>query len=170
MKAFIGLLVFCILSVAHAGAEHDHGPAKVSPAFESMKALIGTWEGKTKMDGKEEDVKVTYELTSGGTTIVEKLNPGTPMEMTTVYANNGKKVNATHYCALGNQPQMTLKNSKDNSFVFEMEGTKGISSKNEMHMHGVKLALEGDKLKEEWTNYKDGKKGETHAFELTKKM
>lgn len=170
MKTFIGLVVLCSASIAFAGNEHDHAPAKVSPAFESMKALVGTWEGKTKMDGKEQDLKVTYELTSGGTAIVEKMNPGSPMEMVTVYANNGKNVHATHYCALGNQPQMTLKQSKGNLFSFEMDGTKGISNKNEMHMHGVVLTIEGNKLKQEWTNYKDGKKGDAHAFELTKKM
>ena len=170
MKSMIGLTVLCSVSLAFAGNEHDHAPAKVSPAFESLKALVGTWEGKTKMDGKDLDVKAVYELTSGGTAIVEKLNPGTPMEMVTVYANNGQKVNATHYCALGNQPQMTLKQVKGNNFTFEMVGTNGLSNKNEMHMHGVVLSIEGNKLKQEWTNYKDGKKGEAHTFELAKTM
>jgi hypothetical protein len=166
----MSIIALCSASIALAGNEHEHAPAKVSPAFESMKSLIGTWEGKTKMDGKEQDLKVTYELTSGGTAIIEKTNPGSPMEMVTVYANNGKNVHATHYCALGNQPQMALKQTKGKVFTFEMEGTKGISDKNEMHMHGVVLTLDGNKLKQEWTNYNKGKKGDIHAFELTKKM
>jgi hypothetical protein len=169
MRMIIGLIAFCAASIAFAGNEH-HTPAKVSPEFENMKGLLGTWEGKSTMDGKEMDVKVTYELTSGGTAIVEKMGPGTPMEMVTIYANNGKKVNATHYCAMGNQPQMTLKSAKGKQFAFEMVGTAGISNKNEMHMHGVTLTLDGSKLKQEWTNFKDGKKGEVHAFELTKKI
>lgn len=170
MKTFIALVIFCAASVTFAAKEHDHAPVKVSPEFENMKALVGTWEGKTKMDGKDQDLKVIYELTSGGTAIVEKMNPGTPMEMVTVYANNGKNVYATHYCALGNQPQMTLKHSKDHLFAFEMVGTKGVSNKKEMHMHSVTLTLDGNKLKQEWTNYKDGKKGDVATFELTKKM
>lgn len=170
MKVFLSFLVLCAVSVANAGNEHDHAPVQVSPEFESMKGLVGTWEGKTTMHGKEQQLKVIFELTSAGTAIIEKTNPGTPMEMVTVYANSGKNVNATHYCALGNQPQLTLKQSKGNSFTFEMVGNKGISNKNEMHMHGVTLTLDGDKLKQEWTSYDKGKKGEVHIFELTKKI
>jgi len=55
-----------------AGKDHM-APAKVSPAFEKMKGLVGTWEGKNSMHGKEETTKVIYELTSGGTAIVEKI-------------------------------------------------------------------------------------------------
>jgi hypothetical protein len=170
MRFIISVAVLCFASIAFAGGEHDHPAVKVSPEFENMKALVGTWEGKTKMEGKEQDIKATYELTSGGTAILEKLNPGTPMEMVTVYANNGKKVNATHFCALGNQPQMTLKNAKAGLFTFEMVGTNGIANKNEMHMHGVTITLDGNKLKQEWTNYKNNKKGDVHTFELTKKI
>src|SRR4051812_23732263 len=128
---------------------HDLPAAKVSKDFESLKGLVGTWEGKTKMEGKEHDTKVTYELTSGGTAIAEKLGPGTPQEMLTVYANRGDKVEATHFCALGNQPQMKLKTAKDGVYEFEMDGTKGISNKNEMHMHAIKITLAGDKLTQE---------------------
>jgi hypothetical protein len=170
MKVIISLIAIFFASTTFAGGEHDHTPIKVSTEFENMKALVGTWEGKTKMDGKDQDLKVTYELTSGGTALIEKMNPGTPMEMVTVYANNGKKVHATHYCALGNQPEMKLKNSKNNIFVFEMIGTNGLSNKNEMHMHGVTITLDGNKLKQEWMNFKNGKKGEVHAFELAKKI
>jgi hypothetical protein len=169
MKTLMSLIAFFSLSIAFAGDEHMT-PAKVSPEFESMKALIGTWEGKTKMHGKEEMTTVTYELTSGGTAIVERMNPGTPGEMTTVYANSGKKVNATHYCAMGNQPQMTLKQAKGTTFAFEMVGTNGISDKNETHMHAVTLTVNGNKLKQEWTSFQNGKKGESPVFELTKKM
>ncbi len=170
MRIIMSIFAICFAATALAGNEHEHAPAKVSPAFESLKTLVGTWEGKSKVGGKEQDLKVTYELTSGGTAIIEKTNPGSPMEMVTIYANSGKTVNATHYCALGNQPHLALKQTKGNIFVFEMEGTQGISNKNEMHMHGVVLTVDGNKLKQEWTNYNNGKKGDTHAFELTKKM
>lgn len=170
MKNLIAIFALLVAPIAFAGNEHDHPAVKVSPEFENMKALVGTWEGKMQMNGKEENLKVTYQLTSGGTAIVETLNPGSPMEMVTVYANSGKRVRATHYCALGNQPEMDLKNSKENVFTFEMVGTKGIANRKEMHMHGVTLTLEGNKLKQEWTNFKDGKKGDVHTFEMTKKI
>jgi hypothetical protein len=62
-----------------------------------------------------------------------------------------------------------LKKADAGSFVFEMEGMKGISDKNELHMHAVTLTVAGDKLKQEWTNYKDNKKGDVAVFEFTKK-
>jgi hypothetical protein len=171
MKTLISILLLCAASPAFAGTDHEHHkPAKVSPEFESMKALVGTWEGKTTMNGKEMPVKVEYTLTSGGTALMEKMDPGGPMEMVTVYASNGKKINATHFCAVGNQPEMALKSAKDNVFTFEMAGTKGISSKDEMHMHGVKLTLSGNTLKQEWTNFNKGKKADSATFEFTKKM
>lgn len=160
--------VFAALISTHAFAGHDMPPVKVSPQFENMKALLGTWEGTTTMGGKTENMKVIYELTSGGTAIVEKMSPGTPHEMVTVYANRGNKVHGTHYCMLGNQPEFDMKKSDKNHFVFEMSGMKGITDKNEMHMHGVALTVDGNKLKQEWTNFMKGKKGETAIFEFTK--
>jgi hypothetical protein len=169
MKFILMAVSFCFATTVFAEGEHDHPPVKVSPNFENMKALIGTWEGTAKMGDKVEPVKVTYEFTSGNTAIVEKLNPGTPKEMTTVYANRGKEVNATHFCMLGNQPEMKLKQAKGTQFTFEMSGNKGISDKNEMHMHGVTLSVDGNKLKQEWTNFNKNKKGDVAVFEFTKK-
>lgn len=168
MKSLLVLATLCLASAAFAGSDHKHPTPKVSAEFEKMKALVGTWEGKTTMHGKEEDTKVTYTLTSNGTALVETMQPGTPMEMVTIYANRGNKVHATHFCALGNQPSMTLKKAKDNTFQFEMVGTNGISNKNEEHMRAVTLTLEGDKLKQDWTNYKNNKKSGTVTMEFTK--
>ncbi len=148
---------------------HEMPAPKLSKDFQALKALIGTWTGTTKMEGKDQPATVTYELTSGGTAIAEKLMPGTPHEMLTVYANRGDKVEVTHFCAVGNQPQMALKKASGGVYEFEMEGMKGINDKNEMHMHAIKLTLAGDKLKQEWTNYNKGKKGEVAVFEFAKK-
>jgi hypothetical protein len=160
------LICFAFSATAFA---HDMPAPKVSKDFETMKGLVGTWQGTTKMNGKDEPATVTYALTSGGTAIEEKLMPGTPHEMLTVYANRGSQVEATHYCALGNQPEMKLKHAANGVYEFEMDGTKGISNKNEMHMHAIKLTMAGDKLTQEWTNYDHGKKGETATFVFTKK-
>lgn len=170
MKGILAIAVLFSCS-AFAGTEHKHPEAKIAPQFESMKALVGTWTGKTNMHGKEEAVTVTYELTSNGTTLVEKMSPGTPMEMMTVYATDGKTVSATHYCAVGNQPQFKLKTAKDNTFAFEMAGHHGVANhKKDMHMHGVTLTIDGNKLKQEWTNFDKGKKAGTAVFEFTKKI
>jgi hypothetical protein len=164
----LNVFVLSSVLVSAAAFAHEHPTAKVSANFENLKVLVGTWEGKSTMDGKEQKTKVTYELTSGGTALVEKLMAGTPSEMTTVYANRGNDINVTHYCMLGNQPQMKLKKAGNGVFDFEMQGTQGISSKDEMHMHAIKLTVQGNKLKQEWTNYDHNKKGEVSIFEFTK--
>jgi hypothetical protein len=169
MKNIAIVLSLFLSTNVFAGPEHDMPPVKVTPEFENLKGLVGTWEGTTKKGGQDQSVKVTYELTSGGTAILEKLMPGTPHEMVTVYANKGKEVGLTHFCMLGNQPEMKLKSAKEGTFNFEMVGNKGLSNKDEMHMHAVKLTLNGNKLTQEWTNYKGNKKGDVAVFDFTKK-
>src|SRR5690348_4687622 len=101
---FITLTTLICFAFSIQVLAHDMPAPKVSKNFESLKGLVGTWEGKTKMEGKEQDTKVAYELTSNGTALAEKLGSGTPHEMLTVYANRGENVEVTHFCALGNQP------------------------------------------------------------------
>ena len=62
--------------------------------FDTLKKLVGKWEGTSVMAGKEEKVSVVYELTSGGTAIAERLMPGTAHEMVSMYYSEGK--NAGH--------------------------------------------------------------------------
>ena len=168
MKHFaLALVLFA--ATAHAGPDHKHPEPKIAPAFNDLKALVGTWEGTTTMHGEPMKSVVTYELTSGGTALIEKLGPGTPHEMVTIYSTRDNKVAATHFCAVGNQPEMKLKKAENGTFTFEMDGTKGISNKNEMHMHALTITLAGNKLKQEWTNYNNNKKDQTAVFEFTKK-
>jgi hypothetical protein len=170
MKTVIASLLLMTSASAFAGGDHMHAPT-VPKEFEALKALEGTWEGKTMMDGKEMPATVTYKVTSGGTAIIETLGEGTEHEMVSVYSARGKKITMTHYCAAGNQPEMAFKKGTGNTFAFEMVGKTGIDNPKEEHMHGITLTL-ADKthLKQEWTNYKDNKKAGTAVFEFTKKM
>jgi hypothetical protein len=153
-----------------AFAHEDHAMPQMPKEFDTMKHLVGTWEGMNKMGDKEENVKVVYEPTSGGTAIAERMDPGTPHEMLTVYHKEGKSLGMTHYCAMGNQPHMHLKKSDSGSLVFEMTKPEGVSSMKEDHMHALTLTMvDADTLKQEWTNMKDGKKGETVTFTLKRK-
>ena len=49
----------------------------------------------------------TFDLTSRGGAVVERLKVGTPTEMTTVYHLENGKLIGDHYCQLGNQPHLT---------------------------------------------------------------
>jgi hypothetical protein len=163
------LSVFTLLSIA-ASAHEMPAPAKSNKDFDQLKQLVGKWKGTMKGDdGKDQPATVNYELTSGGTAVMERLAPGSPMEMVTMYYLDGKSVAMTHYCAIGNQPRMKLKSADPKTMAFEMVGTDGVSSLKEMHMHALKLKWDGpNKFTQEWTNYMNGKTGEVAVFNFTR--
>lgn len=166
-------IVFAFLfaaSVSFAGEGQTAAPAPKE--FEQLKVMVGKWEAKTKdsKTGKEDKGLVTYELTSGGTAIVEKLFAGTPHEMVSIYHTNNGKVAMTHYCMAGNQPELALKKATEKTTTFELDGTKGITNKNENHMHGLVLTMvDKDHMKQEWSSFEKNKQVGTTVIELTRK-
>ena len=127
---------------------HDMPTPKAMPAeFEKVKKLEGHWEGTTKMGDKEEPVVADYKFSLRRIHDVEHLFPGTPHEMVSVYHAEGKGVAMSHYCMLGNHPEMTLKKVDDNSMFFEMAGKAGIDSSKEAHAIGLCLLLSRVPLK-----------------------
>jgi hypothetical protein len=151
--------------------EHQMG-AVVSHTkdFEKMKELVGVWEGKMDMGRGLDSLRVTYELTSAGNAIVERFAAGKPHEMVTVYYDFGGKLTMTHYCSLGNQPHMEVSGPVGNALVFILsEKNPGLASLNEMHMHGLKIALEGkDSITNTWTLYDQGAKKSEMSIKLTR--
>ena len=163
MRALTALIFLVVGSHSFA---HEMPHPEIPKSLENMKHLAGTWEGTSKMGGKDTNVTTVFEVTSGGTALVEKLMPGTPHEMITVFHKDGQAVSMEHYCSRGNQPHMALKKSDEKTFAFEM-GNKpeGIASMKEEHMHAVTFTLvDADTLKEDWTNFKDGKSAEVATF------
>jgi hypothetical protein len=78
------------------------GAAPGNTAWEEMKTLVGTWEGR---EG-DQRVSVTYTLVSNGTSLMESLSGEHDVNMITMYTPDADSVVATHYCAIGNQPRM----------------------------------------------------------------
>jgi len=72
-------------------------------AFEQVKSLAGTSEGTNsqKLHGT-----VVYEVGSGGSAVMERLQPASQSEMVTKYSEEGNRLVVTHYCSIGNQPTM----------------------------------------------------------------
>jgi hypothetical protein len=170
MKSCLVLIV-ALFAASIVFAEEPHpGPVKMPKDFAKVKELVGKWETTSKGEKGEEKGEVTYELTSGGSAVMEKLFPGTPHEMVSMYHAEKNKVAMTHYCALGNQPNMKLKKANDKTLVFEMAGVDGIGSKKDMHMHGLTLTWKDkDHVTQEWTLFKNGKKVDTKVIELARK-
>ena len=148
-------------------APSGHSQYTGSKEFERIKVLVGTWEGTSSKDG--EKVTVKYETTAGGSVILETLFPGTPHEMVSVYYDNGGKIGMTHYCMLGNQPQMTLKKADDNKIALVFVSGGNIDLAKSPHMHELLISfVDKDHLIQEWTMFEDGKAKETATFKLTR--
>jgi hypothetical protein len=124
----------------HAGDANPFGQPKPGSAeLERLKTLVGTWTGKVDMGQGPIDMTVEYRLVAGGSVLEERSAPGTPMEMVTMFYDKAGKLSATHYCILGNRPEMALKTSDANSITLDFDSCCAIDPKKESHMHGMTL-------------------------------
>lgn len=162
----------CICSAAWAGKDAATVPADAgSPEFRRIKALAGRWQGVTKHEGgKEEPVTVEYKVTSGGTAVVETLTPGTPHEMVSVYYDREGRLGMTHYCMVGNQPEMVLKSSDAHAIALESTVSTQAQLQGDMYMNALTLRQpDKDHLTQEWHSIgPDGKPLGQSVFTLKK--
>ena len=119
-----GLLVAALSAGVKADDKHSHIPTPPNNAgMAKMKSLIGTW---VKVDDKgdpTDEVVSVIKLTAGGSAVQETLFPGQPHEMVSMYTVDGDNLLMTHYCMLGNQPQMKADpKSPANQLKFDFVG------------------------------------------------
>lgn len=170
-KVLLFVLSFVILgsSCVYAGTDEHPAPYVGTAEFERLKGLNGIWKGTSQMEGKEEEAIVEYDVTSNGSTVVEKLFPGTPHEMVTVYYDRKGKLSMTHYCGLGNQPQMNLVSSNENEMKFNFSKTSDIDPAKEAHMHSLILTFDGNnRLNHAWQYYQNGAEAGITNITLTR--
>ena len=140
---------------------------KAAASLEKLKGLTGTWA--IQSDAKDEaGMTVVFRPTSNGTAVIETMFPGSDHEMINMFTADGDSIVMTHYCAMGNQPRMKLApaSGEGKAMKFEFVDGGNIKSRNEMHMDGVTLTIDGDKLSEDWSSYADGKVLDHKVFEL----
>jgi hypothetical protein len=164
----IGLCSTCLLAIQAPGEDKAHGP---SPGLDRFTQLAGEWVGKGTHGDMSHDARVDYKVTSGGSTVVETIDPGGQHEMITVIHADGESLLLTHYCMIGNQPQMKAKpKAGENKVAFEFVKATNLKSDKDMHMHSVTFTfVDQDTLKTEWTNYDNGKESGKSVFELKRK-
>src|SRR5215475_8388995 len=162
----IGVLV-AAMAVLGGAARANNEKTSGALAFDQLKTLVGEWEGKTASG----PVKITYTLVSGGTALMERIQPANEAEMITMYSADGDRIVVTHYCSEGNQPSMkteTLK-AKANKYSFTLVSVSGLKSPDAGHMTGLVLTLiDKDHLKQDWT-YTDKGKTSTNSFEFRRR-
>ena len=170
---FLGMLAAPIIAGEKASEKCLPPALKHSDAFNRMAALAGKWEGtcpSKEEKGKMDPVSVEYSLTSGGSVVVEKLFPGTPHEMTSMYCDEKGKLSMTHYCMLGNQPHLALKGSDEKSLSFDFKNAADINPKKDMHMHALKISFsDPDHIVQDWTSFEKGKESDHVVITLERK-
>jgi hypothetical protein len=140
-------------------------------AFDELKTLAGLWQGNVeKPDGPP--ATVTYELTGGGTAVMEKLFPGTAHEMLSVYFMEGSELVLTHYCAMANQPKMKLVKTTANptTLTFDFAGGTNFDPAKDTHIHSGSIRIVApDRVEADWAVYSQGKPAGSNKFFLVRK-
>jgi hypothetical protein len=163
----LSVFLFCTIVSSGFAGDMSKAPYKGSSEFEQLKTLEGRWEGKGKMGAIETPVTVEYKITSNGSALVERLFAGTPQEMTTVYTDRDSKVSLTHYCSIGNQPQMDLVKQSGMRYEFMFSKKSNFNPKKEGHMHALTIDYDGqDRLVHQWDMFEKGKSTGVHGFEF----
>jgi len=140
LSSLCASLFLATTALIHAGDANSSGQPKPGSAeLERLKTLVGDWTGKVDMGQGPVDMNIEFRLVAGGTVLEERSAPGTPMEMVTMFYDKGGKLAATHYCVLGNRPEMALKTSDAKSITLDFDSCCGIDAKKEAHMHGMSL-------------------------------
>jgi hypothetical protein len=140
-------------------------------AFERLKSLAGTWEGKAGHGEAAQAATVTYRVASGGSVVEETLFPGTPHEMISMYHLVKGELVLTHYCAMANQPRMRLdgKASTPDRLVFAFDGGTNFDPAKDTHVHSGVVEWKGEALHTAWAVYSSGKEAGENRFMLTRK-
>src|SRR5262249_22737357 len=103
----------CVL--VGSAQQDKKGPAN-NEALERFKQLAGEWIGK----GPHGEMRIVYKVTSGGSAVMETIDPGTDHEMVSMIHADGPALLLTHYCMLGNQPHMkAMPKPGDSKIAFE---------------------------------------------------
>ena len=161
------LAVSLVVLLAAVAAQAQSGTQQ---SFDSIKALSGSWEGKTQMS---DPVQVSFRLTAGGSAVMSEIVStmnGKAEDMITMFNMDGDRLLLTHYCEAGNQPRMKASSSPDGKTVtFDFIDATNLASPDAPHMRRVVFNfIDASHHTEEW-HFAVGGKEIVETFALQKK-
>ena len=173
MKIFVTAIVIGVLTMSPMlvmAGDHAHPSYAGSDAFESMKQLVGSWEGSIDMGQGPQTIKASYKLTAAGSALIETVFEGAPHEMVSVYHDNSdRKLTMVHYCAEHNQPRMILTSMANNELKFDLAPDADIDVAHDKHIHAATLQFLGkDKIIQRWTSFEPGKEKQVVEIAYTR--
>lgn len=143
--------------------------------FERIKSLEGDWQWSEELAPDLEGLVCTYEVTAGGTAVLETLFPGDEFEMVSLYHLDGDQLVLTHYGSTGNQPTMRAKayvpvpGQVTMPIDFQCIGGTNMSTESDGHMHRMSfLDIQGQDLLASWTFQVDRAPAGDRVFKLSR--
>lgn len=131
-------------------------------AFARLTALEGTWIDVTD---PAKPARVVFDVTAGGSAVVETIFDGTDHEMVSVYTLDGGRLVMTHYCVMGNQPFLQADVAPDGRsirFTCTALGNGDITRDAHMHEGAVEFA-DGGGVRTRWRMWEHGRPGDFEA-------
>ena len=159
VKEFLGLLLALMCVVAGGWAT-----SKSQPEFDKIKSLAGKWAGKAT-DGRP--VRVSYQVVSGGSAVMESIDEANGSQMITVYHLDGDRLMMTHYCSAGNQPRMRADTSSTpGSIKFTFVDVTNLAAPDAGRMQGHSILWkDADHVTQLWV-WREKGQDRTETFEL----
>lgn len=164
--------VFVSCQAPHAAASDRPSDAVASPVLLNMDGFIGTWMNTDAFGQATDEVVSEFRYTAGGSAIAETMFPGADHEMITMYFASPDALYLTHYCGLGNHPNLVASmDAETGDLMFDCVGTGANfgACPDTDHMHSVRYHMEGDSLSASWKTMASGKLTEPMVFSLKRK-
>ena len=157
------VLVLLALAASVAVAQTD-----AQKAFNAIKAMPGTWEGKAS-DGQT--IRVDFQVTGGGSAVMSEILVPNHDMISMFHLDGPNKLLMTHYCAAGNQPRMQASVSPDGKTVtFNFLDATNLATPDAGHMQRMVLTLlDENHHTEEWI-FADHGNEHKQVFDLRRKM
>ncbi len=158
--------ILLLLSSLALTTANGADPIDARSAFAKLQTLVGEWEGQTA-SGRA--LKVTYRLTAANSVLIETWTLGPQRESLTLYHMDNESLIATHYCPVGNQPRLRLKEGGSAAlFAFEFVSATNLPKPEAAHQHHFEMELLDAKSFARSETYLENGKGEPERIVYTR--
>lgn len=105
-------------------------------------AMLAGLEGQWTVD-QTDQLRIAFEVTAGGSTVMERWLVGERTHSLTVYHLDGPRLIATHYCPQGNQPRLAAESDGEGGISFSFADATDLDS-SESYQHDLHIAPQAD--------------------------
>jgi hypothetical protein len=160
--AVIQALIVAVFALAAVGSAQTDA----QKAFDAIKNMPGTWEGKTT-DGQS--IRVDFKVTAAGSAVMSEILGHDDM-ISMFHLDGPNRLLLTHYCAAGNQPRMQASVSPDGKTItFTFVDATNLATPDAGHMQRMILTLlDENHHTEEWV-FTDHGHEHRQVFDLRRK-